>query len=137
VPFVLDASATLAALLPDEASAISDAIVDRLLSSRAVVPTVWPSEIANALLVAERRRRITEALVGELIAQVRLLPIDVDDASTDAVFTSEIALARRYELSVYDASYLEVALRRGIPLATVDRRLEAAARAAGIALVPA
>jgi predicted nucleic acid-binding protein len=130
--FVLDCSVTMTWFFEDEIDADGRALLDRATEGDAVVPAIWPGEVANAFLTAERKRRMTHAKVDEDAALLARLPIAID---RDGVVPSDLlALGRRYELSSYDSSYLELALRLRLPLATRDRRLGAAARAAKVEL---
>ncbi|HLN26704.1 MAG TPA: type II toxin-antitoxin system VapC family toxin [Gemmataceae bacterium] len=131
--FVLDCSLTVSWFFEDEADKYAEAVEDSLTSASAVVPTLWPLEVANALLVGERRKRATEAKVTTFFGLLSSLPISIDDETASRAWQESIRLARTYQLSVYDAAYLELALRRGLPLATLDDRLKAAAAAAGVA----
>ncbi|MBM3269057.1 MAG: type II toxin-antitoxin system VapC family toxin [Candidatus Sericytochromatia bacterium] len=135
MPFVIDASTVLAWTFLDEASERARAIVERLEDDTAEAPAVWPVEVANALLVAERRGRLSHSEMVSAGAAVSELAVKVEGAHFPDVLQSTLAVARRHALSAYDASYLELASRRNLPLATLDRRLETAARAAGIALL--
>lgn len=132
---VLDASATLAWCFDDERNADSDALLDRLAASAALVPGIWHFELANALLAAERRRRITASEIEDVYRLLNRLTIETDDP----VLTPGpvLALARAHRLTTYDAAYLDLALRRNLPLATRDSALARAAEAAGAALLPA
>lgn len=130
--FVLDASTTLAWCFEDETTAAAAAVLERLRDQEALVPSLWLLELANGLLVAERRQRITRAESTRFLGLVRELPIRIEQTSTLDLASSVIDLARDYELSAYDAAYLEVALRLGQPLATLDERLRAAADRAGV-----
>jgi|SRR5579872_3852188 len=132
VAFVLDCSLTVAWFFEDEADAYAQAVEDSLPAAAAIVPTLWPLEVANALLMSERRQRATEAKVTTFLGLLKALPITLDDETAARAWQESIHLARTHELSVYDAAYLELALRRGLPLATLDDRLEAAAVAAGV-----
>jgi predicted nucleic acid-binding protein len=129
--FVIDTSITMAWCFEDEATAATDAVLDRLRDEDVAVPAIWPLEVANVLLVAERRRRLTEAQASRFLELIDQLPIEVDDAPSDLV--GVVAAGRRHELSAYDASYLVLAERLGAPLATLDRRLGEAADRAGVA----
>src|SRR6478752_1648562 len=95
----------------DQATAATDAVLDRLNDDEAVVPAIWPLEVANVLLVAERRGRISEAQSSRFLELLAQLPIDVDDSPAD--MTAIVATGRRHTLSSYDASYLVLAERRG------------------------
>ena len=131
--FVVDASVTMAWCFEDEATEATDAVLDRLRSERALVPEIWPLEVANVLLVAQGRGRVNEAQIGRFVRLLTQLPIDVDETSADVA--SLVALGRTHELSSYDASYLLLAQRAGLPLATLDDRLAKAAARAGVPLV--
>jgi predicted nucleic acid-binding protein len=130
--FVLDASITLAWCFEDETTAPAAAALEHLRNREALVPPLWLLELANGLVVAERRRRITRAESTRFLGLVGELPIRIEQTSTLDVTSSIIDLARDYELSAYDAAYLELALRLGQPLATLDQRLRSAADRAGI-----
>jgi predicted nucleic acid-binding protein len=132
--FVLDGSVALAWYFKDEANPYADAIAARFPAMRAVVPAVWPFEVANAVLMGERRKRSTEAQASRWLGYLGSLPIDVEDVTTSRAWSAVLGLARVHTLSAYDAAYLELALRRGLPLATLDDKLKAAAIAAGVAL---
>lgn len=129
--FVVDNSVVVAWGL-DESSEYSEGVVERLVSAEALVPGVWPLEFANALSVAERRGRITEAEGVRLRELVMALPISVIPDVVSRIVSEVTRLARQHELSVYDASYLDLALREGVPLATLDKRLLAAAQRCGV-----
>jgi predicted nucleic acid-binding protein len=134
--FVLDASVTLAWCFADEGTAYTEAVLDLLANgAEAVVPAIWPFEVANAALMGEKRKRITFAQVTAVLQRFGDLPITVDPIRVDRAFGSVLALTRKEQLTEYDAAYIELALREGLPLATLDDRLRAAARSAGIALV--
>lgn len=134
--FVVDSSVALAWLLPDEQSDTADALKGRLETQRPVAPTLWPLEVGNALLSARRRGRLTERDIDRLLEVFAALPIEVEVAAPVESLLATIALARRYRLTTYDAAYLELAKRRGLPLATFDSRLGTAASAAGITRLP-
>ncbi len=131
---VLDNSISIAWCFEDETGAYADAVLDRLASTRAVVPALWPLEAANALLMGERRKRTTEAKVARWIAFLASLPITIDDATNAHAWGDTLSLARGHGLTAYDAAYLELAMRRGLPLATLDAKLKAAAEAVGVTL---
>jgi predicted nucleic acid-binding protein len=132
--FVLDGSTALAWCFVDEKSAYADAVARKLPSLRAVVPTIWHLEVANAMVVGERRGRCERSDTVKWITFLSSLSISVDEASGSRVFNEVVDLARAQNLSAYDAAYLELALRRGLPLATLDDRLKDAAVAAGVDL---
>jgi len=134
--FVLDSSVVLAWILPDEQYVQVDEIASRLETEAAIVPAIWPLEIHNALLVAERRDRIEPEQVESALRAVTALAIHVDhDVSLESAGRAFV-LARALKLSAYDASYLELAGREGVPVATVDRRLREACQASGIPVLP-
>jgi predicted nucleic acid-binding protein len=130
--FVLDASITMSWAFTDEADDAALKALHRLQTEAACVPSVWWFEIRNVLLVSERRRRISEADAAAFLRFVAGLAIAIDHAPDDTVI---IALARQCRLTIYDASYLELALRNAIPLATLDRQLATAAQQAGVTLI--
>ena len=130
--FVLDCSVTMAWVFPDEANESTDALRESLLKDSAVVPVLWPIEVGNVLLVATRRERISVNDWPRIRDDLEALPIDIDPESCDRVLDTVLPLANEYALSVYDAMYLELALRRGLPLATLDQKLIAAGKAAGV-----
>ncbi len=134
VLLVLDASVALAWGLEDESNPYTDAVLDALKHGEAVVPAIWPLEVANALWVAERRGRVTEATVAGFLEYLRALPIVVEQVTPEQVFSRVLPLAREQGLSVYDAAYLDLAMRLALPLATQDGALRAAASRVGVAI---
>jgi predicted nucleic acid-binding protein len=130
---VLDASVALAWCFEDEAGGLADRVLESMSAAEAVVPAIWPVEVANALLAAERRRRITPAGLAQCLALLRRLRILVDEAGLD--MDEIVALGRSFRVAAYDAAYLSLALRAGLPLATLDRALTQAARHAGIPIL--
>jgi predicted nucleic acid-binding protein len=134
--FVLDCSMTMAWVFPDEATDATDALLESLLSDSAVVPALWSVEVGNVLLVATRRGRIVEEDWVRVRRTLAAFPIDVDPASTERVLGAVLPLASEHGISVYDAMYLELSLRLGLPLATLDRKLAAACDAAGVETLP-
>jgi predicted nucleic acid-binding protein len=130
--FVLDCSVTMAWYFKDEADPYADAARTALGGVGAAVPALWPLEVANILALGERRKRSTEAEAAVWLGLLRRLPIRVDEETPARAWTDVLHVARRHGLSAYDAAYLELALRLGLPLATLDDRLKAAAAAAGV-----
>lgn len=131
--FVLDASMTLAWCFHDEAGQQAEQVLDLLSASQAIVPSLWPLEVSNAILNAERRNRLTIADSARFLQLLRCLPIQIEDASSIERAWGEILnLARAHRLSTYDAAYLELAMRSGAPLATLDDALREAASACGV-----
>ncbi len=99
---------------------------------KALVPAIWPLEVSNAILIGERRGRLTEAESAKFVSLVRSLPIEVTSTTMRHVLSEVLSVARRNSLTSYDASYLELAMREGLPLATLDDKLRAAAQKLGI-----
>lgn len=133
---VLDASVTLTWCFPEESTPYTQQILDLLANgAEARVPAIWAFEVANALLVGERRKRRTVAQVTAVLQRIAALPITVDQVRLDCAFGQILSVARQEQLTEYDAAYLELALREALPLATLDQRLQRAAQRAGIALV--
>jgi predicted nucleic acid-binding protein len=133
--FVLDASVALAWHFEDEASEYADRVLDRLRQDDALVPALWALELANGLLVAERRGRLSAADVARIQGLTPDLPISVNDLSVEDALGPVLNLARAQGLSAYDATYLELAMREGLALATQDDDLRAAAGRVGVELV--
>jgi len=131
---VLDASLTLAWALPDEASKYSDRMLQRVATGKAWVPAIWPHEIANGLLMAQRRGRVTAAQRVAFVEELLKLPIEMEQRSARGVLDTHVTLAEKYALTAYDAAYLDLALRKGVALATQDKALKAAAKKAGVKL---
>ena len=130
--FVLDASVALAWCFEDEGGDYAINVLKRLRESEAVVTHHWPLEIANGLLTAERRGRVESTEVPALSHLLLSLPIAVDPAERSLSLTASYRLARTHGLTSYDAAYLELATRCGLPLATLDARLAVAAEAEGV-----
>jgi predicted nucleic acid-binding protein len=129
---ILDSSVALTWAFDDEVSHYAETILDRLPAIGAFVPAIWPLEIVNSLLVAERRGRANQADTAQFIRVLDSLPLAVDDETSERAMHDTLSLARAHNLSAYDASYLELAMRRGLPLATLDQRLRNAAAAVGV-----
>lgn len=101
----------------------------RLLESRtAIAPSVWPLEVVNGFVIAERRGRLKPARTAELIAEISKLGIEIDSHTSSQAWKATLTLARQYGLSAYDAAYLELAIRESLPLATLDQALAKVAR---------
>ncbi len=130
--FVLDCSITMAWLFSDEATKATDRLRATLIDSRVFVPSLWPVEVGNALLVATRHRRIRAAEWPQIRGFLSALPIEIDPVSMARTWGPSLELARVHQLSVYDAMYLELAMRLRMPLATLDRALRNAAQSAGV-----
>jgi len=133
--FVLDCSATLPWVFGDEATPSCDRLLDKLTAgARAWVPALWHLELSNALLGAQRRKRIDQAGIEAFLSQLSIYDISVDDQTMERAWQKTLDLAMQHHLSTYDAAYLELALRRAIPLATLDSALITAARTCGVGL---
>jgi len=131
---VVDASFTVALVLPDEARPPAS-MVALLEKGGAVVPALWPIEVGNTLVMAERRRGIPAAALDRIAGKLAALPIAIDERPVMETWLAVIALATSHRLAVYDAAYLELAKRLRLPLATLDRDLRKAAKALDIPLL--
>lgn len=134
--FVVDSSVALSWCFDDEASPQTNALLDEVLAAGAVVPALWHTEVGNVLLQAERRGRIAPADVAARLELLGALPIITEQVVPARAWHEVMALARAESLTVYDASYLELAVRRGLTLLTNDRELTDAARRLGVAVLP-
>lgn len=135
--FVLDSSVTLAWYFRDELNEYAGAVRERMVQSRAIVPGLWPLEVANSVVVGERRGRSTRAQAATWLSVLRAFPILVDDETGVRAWGDTLNIARAHRLSAYDAAYLEVAMRRGLPIATLDDELKTAAMMVGVSLFSA
>jgi predicted nucleic acid-binding protein len=134
---VIDASVALAWCFRDEFTDAVGRLLEQLRNGAAAVPGLWHLEVANTLALAERRRRITTAESTQLIELLGALDIEVDVETSSRAFTRVLDLAREERLTAYDAAYLELAMRLGLPLASKDRDLCDAAERVGVAVVRA
>ena len=130
--FVLDCSVTMAWIFPDEATEATQRLRESLIEGRALVPCLWPIEVGNVILVATRRGRIGLEEWPRIRKFLDALPIEIDPVSAATTMGASLDLGHRYGLSLYDAMYLELAVRMRMPLATLDRALVAAGKAAGV-----
>jgi len=130
--FVLDASVAMAWCFPDENDSYAGTVLQALLESEAVAPAIWPLEVANALTVAVRRKRLRPVEELRFLTLLEQLSVVIDISTAAHAFGKTLLLAREMGLSAYDASYLELALRESVPLATLDAALRKAARKAGV-----
>lgn len=130
--FVLDASTALAWCFRDEKSELASHALDRLETMEAWVPAIWSLEVANGLLTAERRKRISASEASKAMRLLLSLPIIPDPAERERDFEVAWRIARTHQLSAYDAAYLELAIRNNVPLATLDESLRAAAQKEGL-----
>ncbi len=128
---VLDNSVVISWCLQDKKDPLAEHAMDRVIRHGAVVPGIWWYELRNALVMNERRGRLNAADTAATLADLRQLRISVDQRHDESTV---ISLSRTHDLSVYDAAYLEVALRRTLPIASLDRRLRQAAAALNITI---
>ena len=134
--FVLDNSVTMRWFFGDGKPAelrYAGLVLDSLNRASAVVPVTWGLEVANVIARAEAKAIVTEARSRTFLELLEGINIEVDQATFSRSLSDTLQLARRYRLSAYDASYLELALRRSLPLATLDEDLQKAAKNAGVA----
>jgi predicted nucleic acid-binding protein len=133
---VVDSSIALTWCFEDEASPETDSLFERVRDDGAIVPGLWHLEVGNVLLQAEKRGRISRADVALRLELIAGLPISVDPETTARAWREVLNLARAEELTAYDAAYLELAVRRGLPLMTKDEELAEAARRIGVEVFP-
>jgi predicted nucleic acid-binding protein len=119
----------------DEATPATEAIRDRLATETARVPDNWTLEMANILAISERRRRLDAASIEQFLHMLAALSIDVDRSTGDRSLGEIMSLARTYRLTTYDAAYLDLAMREGLPLATRDKELIQAAQRVGVEII--
>jgi predicted nucleic acid-binding protein len=132
--FVLDASLTLAWVFDEEETERSRDVLRQMVEHAVVVPSIWPLEVANAVLIGLRAGRFSDDEALRFVEALVGLDVEVDAQAHRTAFVGLLPLAREYGLSIYDAAYLELALRTGAPLATFDAGLARAARSAGAGL---
>ena len=133
--YVLDSSVALAWFLPGEQSSRTEALLDQAAEAGALAPGLWPLEVANIMLVAERKNRITQAQRVRALTSLAKLPIRIDTETAGRAWNSTFDLALAHGLTVYDAGYLDLSLRSGLPLATLDQALGRAATACGVTVL--
>ena len=126
--FVVDNSVVMTWCFQDEEHPYAEGVLDHLAASSALVPALWPLEVVNVLLVAERNGRLSEADSLRFITLLNQLPISVDRSWTERSMKDVLTIGRTHNLSSYDAAYLELAMRRGMPIATLDQNILAATR---------
>ena len=132
MPMVIDSSAMLTIQFPDEDGSLFQDVAELLADFGAVTPVHWKAEIANSLVVATMRGRISVPERDNIIADMSGFAIETDHESAEQFWQNTIKLCDRHKLTAYDASYLELSLRRSLPLATMDKALAASARAEGV-----
>lgn len=129
---VVDASITLPWYFLDEVTPDTEAVFDRVIAEGAIVPAHWRLEVANGFRTAMRRRRIDRTYRDESLQDLARLAIEIDPLTVDQAWKATLEFADRYDLTPYDAAYLELALRHDLPLATLDKELKTAAMHAGV-----
>jgi len=132
--FVLDTSVAMAWCFEDETNPYTDAVLDSLIDNAALAPSIWPLEVGNVLLVAERRNRMSQPESMRFLELLSSLPIRIENFSEQRMFETVLNLAREQSLSSYDASYLDLAMQTGLKLATLDQSLRKAADRCGVAI---
>ncbi len=132
---VLDSSVALTWCFEDELTPATRAVLERVMNEGAAAPSLWPLEVLNALASAERHQRLTKAKRHTMAERLRELPVKLDIETAAQAWSLTLQLADRHRLTLYDASYLELAERLRLPLATLDRELRTAAKAQGVALL--
>ena len=132
--FVLDCSVTMTWCFEDESTAYTEKVLASLVDHTAKVPPLWPVEVSNVLLLATRKQRISIITAGQFKNALTTLPIQVDHQATQRVFDTVFTLAQELHLTAYDATYLELAQREQIPLASLDKQLIQAAKKISIPL---
>lgn len=133
--WIVDCSVAMAWCFEDEATQRTQALLDRTERDPVVVPLHWPLEVTNVLRSAVTRGRLSETKAAAKVAALMSLPLHYDSLTHQLAFTGTYALARKYKLTIYDAAYVELALRLGAPLATNDEDLARAAGRAGVTLL--
>lgn len=133
--FVVDNSVVMSWCFKDETNRYADAVLDRLSESTAIAPSIWPLEVVNVLLVAERRKRLKQVDSVRFITLLSQLPIVVEDKGSEKVMNDLLALGRTSRLSSYDASYLDLAMRKDRPIATIDKKLMEAAKEVSVTIL--
>lgn len=133
--FVLDASVTLAWCFSDESTPKVISLLKSLETESAHVPQLWPLEVGNILVAAERRKRISYANIAEFLALLENLDIQIDEGTAQRGFHEILSLSYSTQLTTYDSAYLELAMRLGLPLATKDIQLQKIAKQVGVKLI--
>jgi len=130
--FTIDNSIVMGWCFGDEDNEYADKVLASLESAEAIAPSIWPLELGNVLVVAERRKRLNESDTIHFLALINDLPITVIQESPERMTKEILALARTQQISTYDASYLDLAMYRGLPIATQDSGLKKAAKQCGV-----
>lgn len=133
---VIDSSITMSWIIVDERTDANQAVLDRATRQGMAAPTLWPIEVANSLAMAQRRGRMTAALRNQALRDLQMMQVEIDDQTLSHVWQTTMGLADAHSLTVYDATYLELAMRRRLSLATLDKALIAAAARVGVEILP-
>ena len=133
--FVVDCSLTMAWCFADETTPATYAIQERLVTETALVPSLWFLEVANVLAIAERRKRLTPEKSARFITLLHALNIEIDDEAPRRAFADLLPLCRAHALTSYDAAYLELAMRRALPIASLDTGLRKSAKRVGVTIL--
>ena len=132
--FVVDNSVVMSWCFKDEDNPYADLVLGRIEEATAYVPSVWPLEVVNVLLAAERKKLISETDSIRFLRLLSQLPILVQHESPERAMKDILNLARAHDLSSYDASYLDLAMKKGLPLATLDKKMRKAAKSMNVEL---
>lgn len=132
VRFVVDTSVVMSWCFEDEGNGYAETVLESLESAEAIAPAIWPLEVGNVLLVAERKKRLGQAASVRFLSLLGALPITVEQEPSERMLKEILSLARTLGLSTYDASYLDSAMRLDLPLATLDAALANAAKKSGV-----
>ena len=133
--FIIDCSMTMAWCFADEATPKTSQVLERLDKESVLVPSLWFFEVTNVLAMAEKRKRITAEQSDQFLSLLTALEIEVDEQASGRAFAHLLALCRSHGLTSYDAVYLDLAMRRRLPLASLDAQLRRAAKAIGVKLL--
>lgn len=126
--FIIDTSVVMSWCFEDEENSYAEAVLDSLEDGEAFVPGIWPLEVGNVLLVAERKKRLSRASVVRFLELISSLPLIVEQETPDRILREIVSLAREQGISTYDASYLDLAMRTDLPISTLDASMRKAAR---------
>jgi predicted nucleic acid-binding protein len=131
--FVLDSSIAMTWCFEDEKTSYTEALLDAVSEGTEVlVPALWPYEVLNVLVMAQRRKRMTQAQALHFWRELQALPIHIEEKPAGYSSLEIMTLAQQHQLTAYDAAYLDLALREGLPLASLDEDLKKAAQSAGV-----
>lgn len=133
--FVLDSSITLSWCFSDEATPLTKSLLKKVEEDIAYVPNLWPLELGNVLVMAAKKKRINYAQMIEFISLLNDLNIEIDNQTCNKAFHEILSLAHSEGLTTYDAAYLELAMRLGLPLATKDKQLRDTASRMGVVVL--